>query len=130
MAKNAKNYEERPWGSFAILSELKNQGDSEDVVIKRLEVHPGKRLSYQKHEFRHEHWFCIAGNGYAVINDERVPLKSGEAVQIKIGDKHRLDNLEGTESLIVMGIITGIFDEYDNERFEDDFDRDSSWHNQ
>lgn len=130
MAKNAQNYEDRPWGNFTVLSELENQGHSKDIIVKRLEVHPGKRLSYQKHTLRQEHWFCISGNGFAVINDENIPIKAGESVQIEIGDKHRLDNREGTEPLVVIEIITGEFDEYDNERLEDDFDRDSTWRNQ
>ncbi len=131
MAKNAKNYEDRPWGNFTILSELKNkEDDSGDVIIKRLEVHPGKRLSYQRHQLRHEHWFVISGSGFAVINDEAIPIKEGESVQINITDKHRLDNLKGTEPLVIIEIITGQFDEYDNERLEDDFNRDSEWRNQ
>ncbi len=130
MAKNAKDYEERPWGNFTVLSELQNQGGSKDVIVKRLEVKPGKRLSYQVHNLRHEHWFVVSGNGYAVINDEAIPIKSGESIQIEIGDKHRLDNREGNEPLIVIEIITGEFDEYDNDRLEDDFDRDSSWRNE
>lgn len=130
MAKNAKDYEDRPWGNFAILHELSNQGQSKDVIIKRLEVHPGKRLSYQTHKLRHEHWFVISGNGAAIINDERVPLTPGASVQINLGDKHRLDNSTGTEPLIVIEIITGEFDEHDIERIEDDFDRDNSWRNE
>lgn len=130
MARNAKDYEERPWGNFTVLSELQNQGGSKDVIIKRLEVHPGKRLSYQVHESRHEHWFVVSSNGgQAVINDEEIPLKAGESVQIAIGDKHRLDNRKGSEPLIVIEVITGEFDEFDNERLEDDFDRDSNWRN-
>lgn len=129
MAKNAKDYEERPWGNFTILSELSNQGGNKDVIVKRLEVHPGKRLSYQKHQFRQEHWFAVSGNGFAVINDEDIPFKAGESVQINIEDKHRLDNRQGTEALIVIEVITGEFDEYDNERLEDDFARDSGWRN-
>ncbi len=130
MAKNAKNYEERPWGNFTVLSELQNQGGSKDVIIKRLEVKPGKRFSYQQHELRNEHWFTVSGDGFAVINDERIALKAGEAVQINIGDKHRLDNREGTEPLVVIEVITGEFDEYDNQRLEDDFNRDTSWRNE
>ncbi len=129
MAKNAKQFEERPWGNFTVLAELANQGDNKDIIIKRLEALPGKRLSYQKHKLRHEHWFCLAGNGAAIINDQRVPLTPGAAVQINIGDKHRLDNTEGAEPLIVIEIITGEFDEFDNERLEDDFNRDSAWRN-
>lgn len=130
MAKNAKDYEDRPWGNFTVLSELQNQGDSKDVIVKRLEVHPGKRFSYQQHKLRSEHWFCISGNGFAVINDEDISLKAGESVQIEIGDKHRIDNRKGTVPLIVIEVITGEFDEYDNERLEDDFERNSSWRNQ
>ncbi len=129
MAKNAKNFEQRPWGNFQILGELANEGQNHDVVIKRLEVSPGKRFSYQQHKLRHEHWFVIAGSGYAIINDEKIPLQAGESIQINIGDKHRLDNLEGTEPLVVIEILTGEFDEYDNERLEDDFNRDSQWRN-
>lgn len=129
MAKNANNYEERPWGNFQVLSELSDQGSSRDVIIKRLEILPGKRISYQQHMLRHEHWLAISGSGYAVINDEKIPLKAGESVQIDIGDKHRIDNREGSEPLVIIEITTGEFDEYDNERLEDDFDRDSNWRN-
>src|SRR4051812_3156815 len=127
MAKNAKDFEERPWGNFTVLAELQNQGGNKDVIIKRLEVNPGKRLSYQQHQLRHEHWLCISGSGHAIVNDERIPFKAGESLQIGIQDKHRLDNTEGTEALIVIELITGEFDEYDNERLEDDFNRDSNW---
>lgn len=129
MAKNARDFEERPWGNFTVLSELQDQGISTDVIIKKLTVYPGKRLSYQRHQHRAEHWYIVSGNGYAVINDERIAIKTGESVQIAIGDKHRLDNQQGTENLIAIEIITGVFDEFDNERLEDDFNRDSAWRN-
>ena len=129
MAKNARDYEDRPWGNFSILDELPGESGTKDVIIKRLEVYPGKRISYQQHRLRHEHWFCISGNGLAIINDQEIPLSHGKSVQINIGDKHRLDNRQGSEPLVVIELITGEFDEYDNERLEDDFNRDSSWRN-
>lgn len=130
MAKNARDYEERPWGNFTVLSELQNQGKSKDVIIKRLEVSPGSRLSYQMHRHRQEHWFTVSGQGIAVVNEQEIPLSPGGSVQIRIGDRHRLDNRKGSEPLIIIEIITGEFDEYDNERLEDDFNRDSNWRNQ
>ena len=129
MAKNAQNYEDRPWGNFTVLSELSDQGGSKDVIIKRLEVHPGKRLSYQQHKLRAEHWYTISGHGVAVINDEEIPLSPGDSVEIEINDKHRIDNRAGTEPLIIIETLTGEFDEFDNERLEDDFSRDSNWRN-
>jgi mannose-6-phosphate isomerase len=128
MAKNAQNHEERPWGNFTVLNEIVD-GENKDVIIKRLEVHPGKRLSYQTHKLRHEHWFVLSGDGSAIINDLPVSLTPGKSVQIGVGDKHRLDNSSGSTPLVVIEIITGEFDEYDNERIEDDFNRDSSWRN-
>ena len=129
MAKNAKDYEERPWGNFTVLSELQNQGSNKDIIIKRLQIASGKRLSYQQHNFRAEHWLVISGKGYAVINDDKISISTGDSVDIKIGDKHRIDNREGSEPLIIIEVMTGEFDEFDNERLEDDFDRDSSWRN-
>lgn len=130
MAKNAQNFENRPWGNFTVLSELNNQGENSDVIIKRLEVLPGKRLSYQQHKLRQEHWFVVAGTGLAIIDDQEIRLTPGKSVDIQILQKHRLDNRQGTEPLIIIETITGEFDEYDNVRLEDDFDRDSSWRNQ
>lgn len=130
MAKNAQNFEQRPWGTFQVLSELQDEHGSKDVIIKRLEVKPGKRISYQQHRLRAEHWFVVSGEGLAVINDENIAIKAGESVQIQIGDKHRLDNRAGKQPLVIIEITTGEFDEYDNQRLEDDFNRDSNWRNQ
>ena len=44
-------YDSRPWGSYTVLD------DRENYKAKRIEVLPGKRLSYQRHERRAEHWF-------------------------------------------------------------------------
>ncbi len=129
MAKNAKNFEERPWGNFTVLSELQNQGSSPDMIVKRLEVLQGKRISYQQHKLRAELWYVVSGNGFAVVNDQKIAIKPGDTVKIEIGDKHRIDNLEGIEPLIIIEVITGTFDEFDNERLEDDFNRDSDWRN-
>ncbi|MBV9216190.1 MAG: phosphomannose isomerase type II C-terminal cupin domain, partial [Acidobacteria bacterium] len=55
-------YEERPWGSFTILDEAEN------YKVKRIEVLPGKRLSYQRHSKRAEHWFVVTGTAKVTLN--------------------------------------------------------------
>ena len=45
--------DERPWGRYFSI----DAGDG--YQVKRIEVLPGKRLSYQTHRFRAEHWFVI-----------------------------------------------------------------------
>ena len=52
---HSPKYDERPWGSFTVLDE------GAGYKVKRIEVLPGKRLSYQKHAQRAEHWFVVQG---------------------------------------------------------------------
>ena len=47
--------DERPWGDYVVLS------DEPDHKVKRITVLPGKRLSYQRHARRAEHWFVVQG---------------------------------------------------------------------
>jgi len=52
---------ERPWGYYRVLHE-----DGPCVKVKELTVDPGKSLSMQRHQHRHEHWFVTEGT--ATIN--------------------------------------------------------------
>ena len=110
-------HEERPWGSFHVLDEGKN------FKVKRIEVLPGKRLSYQRHAHRSEHWFVTCGTAKVTLNDREILVKTGESLDILVGDKHRVEN-PGTEILIFIETQTGdYFGEDDIERFDDDFGR-------
>ncbi len=48
--------EHRPWGYYEVLA------DAADHKVKRITVHPGKRLSLQRHSRRSEHWHFVAGD--------------------------------------------------------------------
>jgi len=110
-------FESRPWGSFLILDE------SENYKVKRIEVLPGKRLSYQRHARRSEHWFITHGTAKVTLNDREILVKTGSSVDILVGTKHRVENAEN-ETLVFVEIQTGsYFGEDDIERFEDDFGR-------
>jgi len=110
-------FEERPWGSFLILDEAAN------YKVKRIEVMPGKRLSYQRHAHRSEHWFITRGTAKVTLNDREILVKTGSSVDIPVGTKHRVENAE-SEPLVFVEIQTGAyFGEDDIERFEDDFGR-------
>ncbi|MGI8786887.1 MAG: phosphomannose isomerase type II C-terminal cupin domain [Pyrinomonadaceae bacterium] len=111
-------FDSRPWGSFTVLDE------SEIFKVKRIEVLPEKRLSYQSHRQRAEHWFVVRGTAKVTLNDREILVKSGEAIDIKIGDKHRVENPDKTETLVFIETQTGdYFGEDDIERYEDDFGR-------
>jgi mannose-6-phosphate isomerase-like protein (cupin superfamily) len=107
----------RPWGKYLVLAE-----DSA-YKVKRIEVAPGKRLSYQSHERRAEHWLIISGSGIFTLNDQISTVKAGDACNIKVGDKHRIENT-GAEILVFVEIQTGTyFGEDDIHRYDDDFGR-------
>ena len=110
-------HEERPWGSFTILDER------DGFKVKRIEVLPGKRLSYQKHAQRAEHWFVIEGTAKVTLDDRDVLVAAGEAIDIPIGSAHRVEN-PGTEDLIFIEVQRGNYlGEDDIVRLEDDFGR-------
>jgi len=111
-------FDQRPWGSFTVLDE----GDS--YKVKRIEVLPEKRLSYQRHSRRAEHWYVVRGTAKVTLNGVEILVKAGQAVDIAAEDAHRVENPDGSELLVFIETQTGdYFGEDDIERLEDDFGR-------
>jgi mannose-6-phosphate isomerase len=109
--------DERPWGSYEVVV------DASDHKVKQIVVKPGKRLSYQKHARRAEHWFIVRGNGTVTLNDTPVPVAPGTAVDIARGASHRIENT-GRDDLVFVEVQHGdYFGEDDIVRLEDDFGR-------
>ena len=52
---------------------------------------PEKRLSYQRHSRRAEHWFVVRGTAKVTLNDREILVKTGESIDIATGDKHRVE---------------------------------------
>ena len=112
-----REFDRRPWGSYTVLEEGRN------FKVKRIEVLPGKRLSYQKHSQRAEHWFVIEGIAKVTLDDREVLVAAGEAIDIPVGSAHRVEN-PGTEDLIFIEVQRGNYlGEDDIVRLEDDFGR-------
>ena len=111
------NFDQRPWGSYTVLDE------GTDYKVKRLEVLPEKRLSYQKHARRTEHWFVVRGTAKVTLNGEEFLVKAGESIDVPVGTAHRVENPE-KELLVFIETQTGdYFGEDDIVRLEDDFGR-------
>ncbi len=119
--ENSSKFDRRPWGSFTILDE------SEDFKVKRIEVLPEKRLSYQRHSRRSEHWFVVCGTAKVTLNGREFLVEKGEAVDIPVETAHRVENPDASQLLVFIETQTGdYFGEDDIVRLEDDFGR----HNQ
>jgi len=104
--ERGREFDERPWGSFTVLDE-----EMPDHKVKRIVVAPGKRLSYQRHAKRAEHWFVVSGTA------------TGASVDFGVGVAHRCEN-RGTVPVVFIEVQTGTyFGEDDIERIEDDFGR-------
>jgi mannose-6-phosphate isomerase len=109
--------EERPWGRYFVLH------DEPNYKLKRIEVEPNQRLSYQYHSKRSEAWTIVAGTAQITINDELFIKEKGETVLISLGAKHRIAN-NSNELLVFIEVQTGeYFGEDDIIRIEDDYSR-------
>src|SRR5581483_957712 len=119
--ENNHYIENRPWGSYEILSQFKvDEPGFLDSCVKILRIKPGASLSYQSHKQRNEHWFVVQGVGIITHNDKNIEVKVGSSIDIKIGDKHRVKN-NGDRELVIVEAQTGHYDEEDIERFADEY---------
>ncbi|ABO49927.1 mannose-6-phosphate isomerase, type 2 [Desulforamulus reducens MI-1] len=109
----------RPWGSYTILEE------GFFYKIKRITVLPGKKLSYQLHHHRSEHWVVVKGTAKVTIEGKETFVRSGESTFVQTGFKHRLEN----PGKVLLEVIEVQLGEYLNEddivRLDDDFGRSS-----
>jgi mannose-1-phosphate guanylyltransferase/mannose-6-phosphate isomerase len=76
----------RPWGFY----------QTADVggryQVKRICVHPGGRLSLQKHFHRSEHWVVVHGTAEVTVGDEERLVHENESIYVPTGAVHRLTN--------------------------------------
>ncbi|SRR6266498_2835965 len=114
---DSHRFDQRPWGSFTVLDE------ADGFKVKRIEVLPGKRLSYQKHAQRAEHWVVVKGTANVTLDDREVLVEAGQAIDIAIGAAHRVEN-RGGETLVFIEVQRGDYlGEDDILRLQDDFGR-------
>lgn len=107
----------RPWGMYEVLDE------GPDHKVKRITVHPGMRLSYQRHERRAEHWYVVSGRGVVTLDDTCIAVHAGATVDIALGVAHRVENV-GDQDLLFIEVQSGdYFGEDDIVRLDDDYGR-------
>ncbi|MDF0718445.1 phosphomannose isomerase type II C-terminal cupin domain [Kaistella sp. PBT33-4] len=108
---------ERPWGKYYVLA------DEPTYKLKRIEVLPGHRLSYQYHHHRQEFWTVIQGEATVVLDGENHQLSYGMSIFIPQFSKHRIEN-NSSELLQFIEVQTGTyFGEDDIVRLQDDYAR-------
>jgi mannose-1-phosphate guanylyltransferase/mannose-6-phosphate isomerase len=107
----------RPWGTYTVLEE------GPGYKIKRIQVHPGAKLSLQLHHHRSEHWVVVSGTARVTRGGETVLLRTGESTFIPVTTPHRLEN-PGAIPLQIIEVQNGDYlGEDDIVRFQDDYGR-------
>lgn len=110
----------RPWGRYTVLD------DDGTHKVKRIEVLPGMRLSYQRHDRRSEHWFVVRGIAEVILDGVPRSLAAGDSLDIPVGSAHRIGN-PGDTALVFVEVQHGeYFGEDDIVRLEDDYGRSGS----
>ena len=107
----------RPWGTYTVLQE------SVGFKVKRIQVKPGNKLSLQSHKYRSEHWIVVSGKAFVTKDEEQIELLPNQSIYIPKGHRHRLENRE-TEQLIVVEVQCGDYlGEDDIVRYDDIYQR-------
>lgn len=108
----------RPWGYYKVLEEEKDT-----FKIKRITVNQGKKLSYQLHHHRSEHWIVVRGMAKVTVDGEDKFVRSGESIFFREGQKHRLENPGKTPLEIIEVQMGQYLEEDDIVRFDDEYGR-------
>lgn len=109
--------DKRPWGSWVVLDLTPH------LVVKKLIISPGKRISLQCHKFRAERWIMMEGEALVQKGDDVFGIKPGDGVLIPRNTLHRLAN-ESNEPIKLLEIQFGeLLSEDDILRYEDDYGR-------
>ncbi len=117
MSGDSPKHERKPWGEYRDLEEAPS------FKVKRIDVLPGKRLSYQRHQRRSEHWMVVAGRARVTLDGREVELAAGQTIDVGAGVAHRLECV-GDQTLVLIEVQTGsYFGEDDIERLADDYGR-------
>jgi mannose-1-phosphate guanylyltransferase/mannose-6-phosphate isomerase len=108
---------ERPWGWYESISEAPGN------KVKRIRVHPGPKLSLQKHSQRAEHWIVVTGTARITVDQREFDLTPGQHCDIATGQVHRLANLTNEPVEIIEVQMGGYLGEDDIVRLQDDYGR-------
>lgn len=75
---------EKSWGSFRVLD------IGEQSLTIKVTLLPGHRMHYHGHRRRRESWIITSGEGYAIVDGEKISVAPGSFIDLPQGSKHLL----------------------------------------
>ncbi len=108
---------ERPWGDYQTLA------IAPGYQVKIINVHPGGRLSLQKHFKRSEHWVVVHGEPTLTVEGKTRVHSANESVYIPKESIHRIENFSEERCTLVEVQVGSYLGEDDIVRIEDVYGR-------
>ena len=78
-------FSEKSWGSYRVIAV------EEGSMTVMVTLNPGHGMHYHSHKLRDEVWTVISGTGTAFIDDETIPVRPGDVLTMKAGQKHKVE---------------------------------------
>ena len=75
---------EKSWGSFRVLD------IGENSLTIKVTLLPGHKMHYHGHRRRKESWMVTSGEGYAIVDGQKIAVSSGSFIDLPQGCKHLL----------------------------------------
>ena len=111
------SFENRPWGKF------ENLLNNKYCKVKKITVHPKKRLSLQYHNFRSEHWLIVYGIANVHLDGKNFILTPGQSIDIPLKSQHYIENKKTKDLVIIETQLGSYFGEDDIIRLDDPYFR-------
>ena len=77
-------FAEKSWGTYTVIDAQPG------AMTVKITLKAGGKMTYHSHELRDECWNIIDGEGEAVVDGVKIPIKKGSTVSIPRGAKHTL----------------------------------------
>ena len=111
------SFENRPWGKF------ENLLINKYCKVKKITIHPKKRLSLQYHNFRSEHWLVVNGTANVHVDDKNFILIPGQSIDIPVKSQHYIENRKTKDLVFIETQLGSYFGEDDIIRLDDPYQR-------
>lgn len=77
-------FSEKSWGSYRVIAV------EEGSMTVMVTLNPGHGMHYHSHKLRDEVWTVISGSGTAIIDEVVYPVKPGDVLRMRAGQKHKV----------------------------------------
>ncbi len=75
-------FADKSWGYYRVL-DVEENSMTIKVILK-----PGHKMNYHSHEYRHEIWTVLSGEGRVIIDGEVREIQAGDVIHMPVGCKH------------------------------------------